>query len=125
MPAHVVVCRKTKHRTGRCALLVRWYWSLYPYWASYCPIWACASVARNWQRLFAPHKHPIQLRQRDLEPRRPSVVALVGALGLFHLAQDGVHLGQRELLVGAHGGVAGEGGQQFVAALGEGAAGAE
>jgi len=30
------------------------------------------------------------------------VVALVGAL--FHLAQDGVHLGQAELLVGAHGG---------------------
>jgi len=58
-------------------------------------------------------------------PSRPSMVALVGAEGAFHLAQDGVHLGDAELLVGAHGGMAGEGGEQLVATFGEGAAGAE
>ena len=51
---------------------------------------------------FAPHEHRIQLFNRDLEPGRPSVVALVGAS--FHLAQDGVHLWQVQLPVGAHGG---------------------
>ena len=53
---------------------------------------------------FPPHKHRIQFRNRDLEPGRTPVVALVGAFGLFHLAQDGVHLGDAQLLVGAHGG---------------------
>ena len=56
----------------------------------------------NYCQLFAPHEHGIQLINRDLKPCRSAVVALVGAL--FHLAQDGVHLGQAELLVGAHGG---------------------
>lgn len=36
------------------------------------------------------------------------MVALIRAYGLFHFAQDGVHLGSAQLLVGAHGGVAGE-----------------
>ena len=31
------------------------------------------------------------------------MVALVGTLGLFHLAQDGIHLGDAELLVGTDG----------------------
>jgi len=56
----------------------------------------------NYCQLFAPHEHGIQLRDGDLEPGRPTVVALVGAS--FHFAQDGVHLGDAQLLVGAHGG---------------------
>ena len=33
------------------------------------------------------------------------MIALVGTFGLFHFAQDGVHLWDAELLVGAHGGM--------------------
>ena len=43
------------------------------------------------------------------------MIALVGALGFFHLAQQGVHFGQAELAAGAHRAVAGHGGQQLVA----------
>ncbi|MPN41365.1 hypothetical protein SDC9_188910 [bioreactor metagenome] len=42
------------------------------------------------------------------------MVALVAAVGGLHLAQQGVHFVQRELAVGAHGTVAGHGGQDFI-----------
>ena len=42
------------------------------------------------------------------------MVALVGALGFFHLAQQGVHLVQRQFAVGADGAVTGHGGQNLV-----------
>ena len=54
---------------------------------------------------------------RQLHPGRPAVVALAGALGRFHVAQQGVHFGQGQPAIGAHRGVAGHGGQQFVARL--------
>ena len=44
------------------------------------------------------------------------MVALVAAVGGLHLAQQGVHFVQRELAVGAHGAVAGHGGQDFIVA---------
>ncbi len=47
------------------------------------------------------------------------MVALVGALGGFHLPQQAVHLFDRELAVGAHRAVAGHGRQQFVALFGQ------
>ena len=37
------------------------------------------------------HEKGIQLGHADLAPSRPAVVALVGALSGFHLAQQGVH----------------------------------
>ncbi len=42
------------------------------------------------------------------------MVALVGPLRGFHVAQQRVHFGEGELAVGAHGAVAGHGGQQFM-----------
>jgi hypothetical protein len=51
------------------------------------------------------------------------VVALVGTLGFFHVAQQGVHFRQAQRAVGAHRAVAGHGGQQFVAACFDHAAG--
>ena len=47
------------------------------------------------------------------------MVALAAPFGLFHLAQEGVHLFERETAVGAHRGVAGHGREQFVAMTGE------
>ncbi len=49
-----------------------------------------------------------------MPPGGAAVVALVAALGYFHLAQQGVHLVQGEAPVGAHRAVAGHGGQQLV-----------
>ncbi len=46
------------------------------------------------------------------------MVALAGAFGFFHLAEQGVHFGNRQLAAGADGAVAGHGGEQFVAAGG-------
>ncbi|MNF04660.1 hypothetical protein D3C80_2042270 [compost metagenome] len=43
------------------------------------------------------------------------MVALVGALGDFHLPQQAVHFVQRELAVGAHRAVAGHGAEYFIA----------
>ena len=42
------------------------------------------------------------------------MVALVGAVGGFHLAQQGVHFRQGEAAVGADGAITGHGGQDFV-----------
>src|SRR5690606_12113576 len=55
----------------------------------------------------------------ELCPGRAAVVALVGAVGGFHLAQQGVHFGNGERTVGAHGAVAGHGGEQLVAPRGD------
>src|SRR4249920_276574 len=67
----------------------------------------------------AAHEEPVEFAKRDLVPGRPAVVALAGALGRLHLAQQGVHLRDRELAVGAHSGMARHGRQQLVAPLGE------
>ena len=56
----------------------------------------------------------IQLLDADLPPSRPAVVALVRAFGFFHLAQQGVHLVQRQFAVRPHRAVAGHGGEDFV-----------
>src|SRR5258705_7557073 len=70
----------------------------------------------------ATHEELVEVRQAHLEPRRAAVVALPGALGLLHLAQQRVHLRNRQRPVGAHRAVAGHGAEQLVAALGEHAA---
>src|SRR3989338_1194791 len=67
---------------------------------------------------FPAHKHRIQFRQRDLEPGRAAVVALAGAFGLLHFAQQRVHLGDTQDAVGAHRAVAGEGGAQLITTFG-------
>ena len=96
------VMRK-KHFAGRCA----------PFWCGYhvCRV-RCPKGRRTGQR---PRRNRLSSsRIADLAPGRPAVVALVGALGGFHLAQQRVHLVERELAVGAHRAVAGHGGQQLV-----------
>src|SRR3954462_10127520 len=45
----------------------------------------------KFSRLPAAQEQPVQLAQGELAPGRPAVVALVGALGLLHLPQQGVH----------------------------------
>ena len=50
----------------------------------------------------------IQFLEGELPPGGAAVVALVGALAGFHLAQEGVHFGQGEAFASAHGGVAGQ-----------------
>jgi hypothetical protein len=67
------------------------------------------------QRPAPAQEQRVEFAHRQLPPGRPAVVALVGALGLLHLPQQGVHLVQRQLAVGAHRAVAGHGGQQLVA----------
>ena len=52
------------------------------------------------------------------------MIALARTLGRFHIAQQRIHLGQREAAVGAYRGVAGQRGQQFVARFLEPATGA-
>src|SRR6267378_4125076 len=74
---------------------------------------------------FPSHEHPVQFAYRDLEPGRPPVVALAGALGRFHVAQQCVHLGHGERTVGPDCSVAGHGGKHFVLTLGEHPAAAE
>src|SRR5688572_29325686 len=44
----------------------------------------------------ATQEHSIELVQAHLRPRRASVIALIGARGLLHLAQQRVHLRQRK-----------------------------
>src|SRR5262244_1528502 len=57
----------------------------------------------------ATHEELVEVREAHLEPRRPAVIALPRALGLLHLAQQRVHLGDRQRAVRAHGAVAGHG----------------
>ena len=75
-------------------------------------------LAGDFRRLLPAQKQPVKLIYRQLRPRRPPVVALAGAFGFFHLAQQGVHFRHGEDAAGADGAVAGHGRQQFVAAGG-------
>src|SRR5699024_11448019 len=59
----------------------------------------------------------VQVSQRPLCPGRASVVAVIGPLGLFHVTQQGVHLVQCEVPVGAHRTVTGHGGKQGIMLL--------
>src|SRR6266581_5779846 len=59
-------------------------------------------IAGGRSKLAPTQEQPIEVGERQLGPGRAAVVALVGALGSFHLAQQGVHLRQRQLAVGAH-----------------------
>ena len=57
-------------------------------------------------RLLAAQEQAVEFGHGQLDPGGTAVVALVGALGLLHLAQQRVHFLDRELAVGAHGAVA-------------------
>src|SRR2546430_4533221 len=70
----------------------------------------------------ATHEEFVEIGEAHLEPGRAAVVALPGALGLLHLAQQGVHLQDRQRPMGAHRAVAGHRPEQFVPAFGEHAA---
>ena len=59
--------------------------------------------------LCLPQKQAVQLFDAHLPPGRAAMVALVGALGGLHLAQQGVHFVYGEASVGAHRSVAGHG----------------
>ena len=72
--------------------------------------------------LIAPEEQPVEVGERELVPGRAAVVALAGALGFLHAAQERVHLRHRERTVRAHGAVAGHRREQLVAPLGEHAA---
>ncbi len=76
--------------------------------------------ARDRSRASLPaHEQPIEIAERQLIPRRTAVIALVGALGGFHLAQQRVHFVERQAPVRAHRVMAGERAEQFVLALGQ------
>src|SRR6185369_1634097 len=75
----------------------------------------CLSTGKFSESLPPAHEERIEFPHCELPPGRAAVVALVGTLGFLHLAQQGVHLVQRELAIGAHGAVAGHRPQQFVA----------
>src|SRR5437899_2895756 len=70
----------------------------------------------------ATHEELVEIGEAHLKPSRTAMVALAGAIGLLHLAQQGVHLQDREGPMGAHRAVAGHRPEQFVAALREHAA---
>src|SRR5574337_1614672 len=81
-----------------------------------CPVCACDARARQRGRrcrvqrcgASAPaQEQRVELAQRDLAPGRAAVVALVGAIGRFHLAQQRVHFIERQAPVRAHRAVAG------------------
>ncbi len=65
---------------------------------------AAAAPTRRWKRevlgappevarLLSAHEEAVELGQAELRPGGAAVVALVGALGGLHVAQQGVHLG--------------------------------
>src|SRR6266513_3322685 len=70
----------------------------------------------------ATHEEFVEIGEADLKPSRAAMVALAGALGFLHLAQQGVHLQNGQGPMGAHRTVAGHRSEQLVPALGEHAA---
>src|SRR6058998_1000224 len=50
----------------------------------------------------ATHEEFVEIGEAHLVPSRAAVVALAGALGLLHLAQQCVHLQDRQRPMGAH-----------------------
>src|SRR5437879_3827442 len=70
----------------------------------------------------ATHEEFVEIGEAHLKPSRAAVVALAGALGFLHLAQQGIHLRDRQGPMGADRAVAGHRPEQLVAALGEHAA---
>src|SRR6185312_16989377 len=73
----------------------------------------------------AAHEEAVEIAERQPVPRRPAVVALAGALSRLHLAQQRVHLRQRQRAMRAHRGVAGHRREEIVAVLREHGARAE
>jgi len=59
---------------------------------------------------LASHEHAVKFVYRDLEPGRPTVIALAGTLGRFHVTQQRIHFGQGERAVGPDRSMAGHGG---------------
>jgi hypothetical protein len=53
-------------------------------------------------------------RERQPHPGRAAVIALVGALGTLHFAQQGVHFREAQIALRAHGRMAGHGGEQVI-----------
>jgi hypothetical protein len=72
--------------------------------------------------LLSAHEHLVQFGKGYLEPGRAAVIALSGAFGLLHLAQQRVHLGDVQDAVGTHRAMAGKRGKQFIAPFGQRAA---
>src|SRR5216117_3814317 len=70
----------------------------------------------------ATHEEFVEIGEAHLKPSRAAVVALAGALGFFHFAEQGIHFRDGQCPAGAYGAVAGHGAQQLVAALGQHAA---
>src|SRR5213076_3051785 len=74
---------------------------------------ACSALtAADTQR--PPQEQPIELRNGEARPRRPSMIALARALGRFHLPQQRVHLGKRQAAVRVDRSAAGERGEEAV-----------
>src|SRR5690625_4722072 len=64
--------------------------------------------------LLATQKKAVQSLHVKLYPGGPAVIALVGAFGALHVAQQGVHFINIEAPVGPDRAVAGDGRQKFV-----------
>ena len=71
--------------------------------------WRRASIAAVRGRSSPAQEHAVELLQADLRPGRPAVIALVGARRLLHLAQQRIHLRQREPPMRVDGRTAGDG----------------
>src|SRR3954453_9832751 len=60
------------------------------------------SITRTCGRERAAHtlaaslEQAVEIGERELIPRRSTMIALARALGGFHLAQQGIHLGDRQ-----------------------------
>jgi hypothetical protein len=61
--------------------------------------------------LLTTHEHFVQIVHAQLEPGRATMIALTGALGLFHFTQQGIHFGDTQDAIRAHGTVTGERGE--------------
>src|SRR6185436_7478308 len=65
----------------------------------------CKSVASGPCRaslLPTAHEDAVEIRESELIPRGPAVIALASALRRFHLAQERVHLRHGQAPIGTH-----------------------
>src|SRR5699024_10114479 len=63
---------------------------------------------------LSPHEQAIQRRQINLHPARPTMIAVSGARGSFHVTQQGVHFRQAQTPARLDGGPAAHVGKQII-----------
>ncbi len=75
---------------------------------------AASMACSQRKRSATAQEQLVQLVHAQLRPGRAAMVALPAALGVLHVAQQGIHLRQRQSPIGTHSAVAGHGRQQLV-----------